>query len=162
LTAVLMAAALDAPPEPARLDAAVPRALSDLIVELLAKDPAARPSAAAVRRRLGALAPAPARRPPRRRTAVLLGAALAGRLRAGAGVVGVLSGGRDPGPVANPPAAKNLPPDPLPDGRDKKQAPVQEPRERLDPELLKTDPHRAVAEWALRLKAYEVVVVVGE
>jgi hypothetical protein len=66
--ALLVSIAADQPPPPASVNPAVPRALSDLIMRLLAKDPKKRPSSAAeVARRLADLeGTAPATR--RRRT----------------------------------------------------------------------------------------------
>jgi hypothetical protein len=132
--ALLRQLAIHHPPPPAEVNPAVPRGLSDLIVELLAKDPAARPgSAAAVADRLRALTlpppPKGSARPPRR--LAIAGGVLASVLLAAAALWFARTPGTGPAPA---------------------------PAVRLDPKLVETDPDRAVAKWAQELKAESITL----
>src|SRR5439155_19460359 len=76
---ILWSLAVTQPPPPRRLNAEVPRALSDLIEKLLAKDPAGRPQSArevadALRTIEADLAGPPQSAPPRRRPVALFAA----------------------------------------------------------------------------------------
>jgi WD40 repeat protein/tRNA A-37 threonylcarbamoyl transferase component Bud32 len=80
MISTLMAVALQDPPPPRQLNPALPQAVSDFILKLLAKNPAVRPAAAhAVAETLAALAAPPVPRPTGRRllVAALVLAALA-------------------------------------------------------------------------------------
>jgi serine/threonine protein kinase len=80
---ILSSIVRDDPPPLARLRRDLPRALDVLVAECLNKDPAARPSASAVRERLKTLAAAPTAREPRLPRLFAIGGAIAALALAG-------------------------------------------------------------------------------